>query len=252
MKTFLSILNRRQAPIRRSKQNYVIQSQQQFLSAKMSTARLQRVTQAKNQQKKKADFYANRAAAEGADSSSSSSSSCMDVDEEDERQFETVLMVGSFYACSFLGGWEILRLDALKKGNGELLQEQLMLQRHAIDQHVSFVGSWLSEEAEGHFKLGVIDATNYPATCVIDIGELDMQFDSTTKQYEFADSSRRKDVDVAHELNLPGNASSGGGGGGRRQLSDGYAYEAEGASFRDERVAAPARIGKRQATQIHR
>ena len=96
----------------------------------------------------------------------------------------------------------------------------------------------------------MIDATNYPATCVIDIGELDMQFDSATKKYKFADSSRRKDVDVAHDLNLPGNASSGGGGGGgggRRQLPDGYAYEADGLDVEKEAVArAP---GKRQATK---
>ena len=120
-----------------------------------------------------------------------------------------------------------------------------MLQGHAIDQHVSFAGSWLSEEAGGQFQLGVIDATNYPATCVIDIGDLDMQFDSATKKYKFADSSRRKDVDVAHDLNLPGNASS--GGGGRRQLPDGYAYEADGLDVEKEAVArAP---GKRQATK---
>ena len=94
----------------------------------------------------------------------------------------------------------------------------------------------------------MIDATNYPATCVIDIGELDMQFDSATKKYKFADSSRRKYVDVAHDLNLPGNASSGGGGGGgRRQLPDGYAYEADGLDVEKETVArAP---GKRQATK---
>ena len=174
----------------------------------------------------------------------------MDIDEEDESQFETVLMVGSLYACSFEGGWEIARLEALKGKDGMLLTEQMMLQSDAIDQRVSFVGKWLSEEAGGLFNLGVIDATNYPATCVIDIGELDMQFDSATKKYKFADSSRRKDVDVAHDLNLPGNASSGGGGGGgggRRQLPDGYAYEADGLDAEKETVArAP---GKRQATK---
>ena len=174
----------------------------------------------------------------------------MDIGEEDEGQFETVLIVGSLYACSFGGGWEIARLEALKGKDGMLLTEQMMLQSDAIDQRVSFVGKWLSEEAGGLFNLGVIDATNYPATCVIDIGELDMQFDSATKKYQFADSSRRKDVDVAHDLNLPGNASSGGGGGGgggRRQLPDGYAYEADGLDVEKETVArAP---GKRQATK---
>ena len=174
----------------------------------------------------------------------------MDIDEEDEGQFETVLIVGSLYACSFGGGWEIARLEALKGKDGMLLTEQMMLQSDAIDQRVSFVGKWLSEEAGGLFNLGVIDATNYPATCVIDIGELDMKFDSAAGKYEFADSSRRKDVEVAHDLNLPGNASSGGGGGGgggRRQLPDGYAYEADGLDVEKETVArAP---GKRQATK---
>jgi hypothetical protein len=116
------------------------------------------------------------------------------------------------------------------------------------------VGKWLSEEAGGLFNLGVIDATNYPATCVIDIGELDMKFDSATGKYKFADSSRRKDVEVAHDLNLPRNASSGGGGGGggRRQLPDGYAYDqrAEWGNFETEAWSREA--GKRQAFRAAR
>ena len=175
----------------------------------------------------------------------------MDIDEEDEGQFETVLIVGSLYACSFEGGWEIARLEALKGKDGMLLSEQMMLQSDAIDQRVSFVGKWLSEEAGGLFNLGVIDATNYPATCVIDIGELDMKFDSATGKYKFADSSRRKDVEVAHDLNLPRNASSGGGG-GRRQLPDGYAYDqrAEWGNFETEAWSREA--GKRQAFRAAR
>ena len=167
----------------------------------MSTSRLLRVQQARDQIKLKDEIRA--ASASSSSPSSSSAAAAMAVDGgAEEEQVEAVLQAGSFYAFSFESGYEIGQVLTLKNKKKETMMETEQLLVDAKELGVSVVCAWFKETSGRRFVQDVVDPTPYPSLCCL--GDADLKLvDVEGKIYEFSDPARHSELQIMNGLAQP-------------------------------------------------
>ena len=150
-----------------------------------------------------------------------------------------VLKIGHHYAFSFFDDAakkhriEYGQLSVLKDKHGCNLIETALMMDDAREIDVQVVCSWFEEdEKTGILKLRLVHPDRYSSQCCI--GDVDLELvDAESKTYRFVDPSRRRELQIAHELALPSaqgvaKNSAAGGGGGAKKRARGDVFEAEG------------------------